>query len=66
MKNLEFKTKIKGKFIRHEGLADLKGKEVRVLIKEIQEQNQKQWKLIGSLNLKGELDLINIRDFANE
>ena len=44
------------------------GKEVEITIKELTfpEQRKKEWKLLGSADLGGQLDHINIRDFAHD
>lgn len=46
----------------------LLGKEVEITIKELTspEQKKKKWTLLGSANLGGKLDDINIRDFAHD
>ena len=46
----------------------LLGKEVEITIKELTspELKKKEWTLLGSANLGGKLDDINIRDFAHD
>ncbi len=44
------------------------GKNVEITIREVPEPKpvERNWKFLGSINLGGELDSINIRDFAHD
>jgi hypothetical protein len=44
------------------------GKNVEIIIKEVAEPKlvKREWKHLGELNLGGELDSVNIRDFAHD
>lgn len=46
----------------------LLGKQVEIVIREIREPNPKErkWTTLGSVSLGGQLDKINIRDFAHD
>lgn len=44
------------------------GKNVEIIIREIADPKpvEKKWRYLGSIDLHGELDSINIRDFAHD
>ncbi len=44
------------------------GKNVEIVIREVVDEKPKErkWTTIGSVNLGGELDFVNIRDFAHD
>ena len=44
------------------------GKNVEIVIRELADQKpvEKKWNFLGSVDLGGELDSINIRDFAHD
>ena len=44
------------------------GKNVEITIREVAEAKpvERNWRFLGSLNLGGELDCVNIRDFAHD
>ena len=44
------------------------GKNVEIIIKEVTEPKpvERKWNFLGSIDLGGELDSINIRDFAHD
>lgn len=46
----------------------LLGKKVEIVIREVSEPKPKErkWTTLGSVNLGGELDSVNIRDFAHD
>lgn len=47
---------------------DLLGKNVEIVIRELADSKpiEKKWRFLGSVDLHGELDSINIRDFAHD
>lgn len=46
----------------------LVGKNVEIIIREVADAkpSERKWTTIGSVNLGGDLDFINIRDFAHD
>ena len=66
MASMIFKTKIKGETLRYKNLKKLDGKEVTVVITEIDAARKRKWNNLSSVSLAGKLDKINIRDLAYE
>lgn len=66
MTSLVFKAKIKGETLRNRKLKNLDGKEVKVVITEIESKGKKKWETLASIDLGGVFDNKNVRDFAYE
>ena len=66
MASMVFKTKIKGETLRYKKLKKLDGKEVTVVVTEIETTRKRKWNSLSSISLAGKLDKMNIRDFAYE
>lgn len=66
MASMIFKTKIKGETLRYKKLKKLDGKEVKVVITEIERRGKRKWNYLSSVSLGGTLDKINVRGFAYE
>lgn len=67
MKQVKIKTRLKSSTIDLEGVESFVGKEVEIIISEAQDINAKKvWKSAGTVNLKGKLDNLNIRDYAHD
>ena len=66
MGSIVFKTKIKGETLRNRKLKNLDGREVKVVVTEIESKEKRKWLKLGSVALGGALDKQNIRDYAYE
>ncbi len=68
MDTVKFRTVLKNTKIELSELEKFIGKEVEITIKEIPNRKsiKREWSCAGSLHLKGQLDELNIRDFAYE
>jgi hypothetical protein len=65
MNKVNFKTKLSSCVIESDKLSDFIGKEVEITVI-VKLLNKKNWSHLGSQNLGGKMDNINIRDYANE
>ncbi len=68
MSTIKFKTKLRTNIIKLENPGDLLGKDVEVSVTEINSAKtvKKEWTVLGSLSLKGDLDDKNVRDLVYE
>nr|NQU89180.1 hypothetical protein [Bacteroidota bacterium] len=69
MNTFAFQTKLESNVLKLYNIENLIGKEVIITIVEIPSIEPKKkckWNYIGAVQLNGELDTINIRDFAND
>ena len=69
IKTLRIRTKLDSDTIKlGKEVKPMLGKNVEITIREVEEPKtvERNWQFLGSLNLGGELDCINIRDFAHD
>jgi hypothetical protein len=66
MASLVFKTRIKGCILQDKKLKGFEGKNVKVVITEIERKDKRKWQSLSSVDLHGVYDKMNIRDIAYE
>ena len=69
MKAITIKGLLNDSFLKQKVFQHFLGKKVIITVIEVEEENDRStsdWSLLGSVNLDGKLDQVNIRDFAHE
>lgn len=69
IKNITIRKKLESDIIKlGEEAKPLLGKNVEIIIREVPKPKpvERNWKFLGSVDLGGELDSINIRDYAHD